>query len=89
MIRSVAASIRSRLASLTLIAKSNTPRFPFPPHQVLMEAPSSAAAASDSTSETPFVVREGSAEIHFKNEKEAFYNPVQEFNRDTRCVFIL
>jgi tRNA G26 N,N-dimethylase Trm1 len=31
-----------------------------------------------------FSIREGMAEIKFKNQSEAFYNPVQEFNRDLR-----
>ena len=36
------------------------------------------------TTEAPHVVREGKAEIHFKSKSDAFYNPVQEFNRDMR-----
>ena len=45
------------------------------------------AAATTTTAESPYVVREGKAEIHFKSKSDAFYNPVQEFNRDMRWVF--
>ena len=44
----------------------------------------SMATATMTSGETPYVVREGKAEIHFKSKSDAFYNPVQEFNRDMR-----
>ena len=40
--------------------------------------------ATMTPTECPYVVREGEAEIHFKSKSDAFYNPVQEFNRDMR-----
>ena len=45
------------------------------------------AAVTMTPVESPYVVREGKAEIHFKSKSDAFYNPVQEFNRDMRWVF--
>ena len=30
------------------------------------------------------VIREGKAEVHLLSNKNVFYNPVQEFNRDLR-----
>ena len=46
--------------------------------------PRSMATATMTTGDSPYVVREGKAEIHFKSKSDAFYNPVQEFNRDMR-----
>ena len=41
-----------------------------------------------STQEDVTIVKEGQAEILFPSSNEVFYNPVQEFNRDIRCVWI-
>ncbi len=38
----------------------------------------------DKDSETS--VNEGRADVTFPGVKDVFYNPVQEFNRDLRCV---
>ena len=49
-----------------------------------MRSNSLTMAVATTTTEAPHVVREGKAEIHFKSKSDAFYNPVQEFNRDMR-----
>merc|ERR1719226_356171 len=48
----------------------------------------SMATATMTSDEDPYVVREGEAEIHFKSKSDAFYNPVQEFNRDMSIAAI-
>ena len=52
--------------------------------KLIRSNPRAMATATMPTGENPYVVREGKAEIHFKSKSDAFYNPVQEFNRDMR-----
>ena len=42
----------------------------------------------ENDSEYTYEVREGQAKVLFKNQYEAFYNPVQEFNRDLSIAVI-
>ena len=55
-------------------------------NRVLLKSscPNHLTMATMTPTECPYVVREGEAEIHFKSKSDAFYNPVQEFNRDMR-----
>ena len=45
-------------------------------------------AADLQESKTVTKVVEGRATIVFPSKNEVFYNPVQEFNRDLRCIAI-